>query len=42
MTTAGPDMSRNWASNVVYGPSRVVAPRSVDELAEVVRSADRV
>lgn len=42
MTTARPDMTRNWASNVVYGPSRVVAPRSVDELAEVVRSADRV
>ena len=42
MTTAGPDMSRNWASNVVYGPSRVVAPRTVDELAEAVRSADRV
>lgn len=42
MTTARPDLTRNWASNVVYGPSRIVAPRSLDELAEVVRSADRV
>ncbi len=44
MSTAGPTaaVTRNWASNVVYGAKDVVAPRSLDELADVVRSADRV
>ncbi|WP_019180109.1 D-arabinono-1,4-lactone oxidase [Microbacterium yannicii] len=34
--------TRNWASNVVYGAASVVVPGSVAELADVVRSADRV
>ncbi|WP_426323182.1 D-arabinono-1,4-lactone oxidase [Microbacterium sp. E-13] len=44
MSTAGPTaaVTRNWASNVVYGAADVVAPGSLDELADVVRSADRV
>jgi xylitol oxidase len=37
--TAG---ERNWASNVVYGSERIVAPRSIEELADAVRSASRV
>lgn len=32
----------NWASNVVYGSERIVAPRSIEELADAVRSAPRV
>ena len=44
MSTAEPTaaVTRNWASNVVYGAADVVAPGSLDELADVVRSADRV
>ncbi|WP_353809004.1 FAD-binding protein [Agromyces sp. SYSU T00194] len=33
---------RNWAGNLAYGAERLVAPASVDELADVLRSADRV
>ncbi|GLI26245.1 xylitol oxidase [Agromyces rhizosphaerae] len=33
------DVQRNWAGNLVYATKRVVAPASVDELADVVRSA---
>jgi xylitol oxidase len=33
---------RNWASNLVYGSERIVAPRSIEELADAVRSATRV
>lgn len=37
-----PVAARNWASNLAYGATRVVAPRSLDELAEVVRTSERV
>ena len=37
-----PVAARNWASNLTYRAAQVVAPRSLDELAEVVRTADRV
>ncbi|MCP2635470.1 FAD-binding protein [Microbacterium sp. HD4P20] len=33
---------RNWASNLVYGSERILAPRSIEELADAVRSASRV
>ena len=33
---------RNWASNLVYGSERILAPRSIEELADAVRSATRV
>ncbi|WP_127818710.1 D-arabinono-1,4-lactone oxidase [Microbacterium sp. CPCC 204701] len=43
MTTTPSDLvARNWASNLTYGATRVVAPRSLDELAEVVRTSPRV
>jgi xylitol oxidase len=32
---------RNWAGNVAYGARRLVAPRSIEELQDVVRRADR-
>jgi xylitol oxidase len=32
---------RNWAANVEYGARRLVEPRSLDELREVVRAAGR-
>lgn len=37
-----PVAARNWSSNLTYRAAEVVAPRSLDELADVVRSADRV
>lgn len=40
--TAGTAGERNWASNVVYGSERIVAPRSIEALADAVRSASRV
>ena len=33
---------RNWASNVFYRSERIVAPRSIEALADAVRSASRV
>ena len=44
MTSTPPDVvaARNWASNLAYGAARVIAPRSLDELAEVVGSSGRV
>lgn len=44
MTSTPPDLvaGRNWASNLTYGAARVVAPRSLDELADVVRTSERV
>ncbi|WP_349426093.1 D-arabinono-1,4-lactone oxidase [Microbacterium sp. LWS13-1.2] len=44
MSIAGPTaaMTRNWASNVVYGAASVVAPGSLGELADVLGSAGRV
>ncbi|UQX03371.1 D-arabinono-1,4-lactone oxidase [Streptomyces sp. RerS4] len=37
--TSGPATWRNWAGNVSATPTRVVAPRTVGELQEVVRRA---
>lgn len=41
-TLRHPVAARNWASNVTYAAADVVAPASLDELAEIVRTADRV
>ncbi|CCB77315.1 MULTISPECIES: D-arabinono-1,4-lactone oxidase [Streptomycetaceae] len=38
-TTSGTATWRNWAGNVGARPSRIVSPRSVDELAAAVRAA---
>lgn len=35
-------MTANWAGNVEFGERELVAPRSVDELQEIVRGNDRV
>lgn len=35
-------VTQNWSSNVTYRPSQVTAPTSIDELADLVRSAPRV
>lgn len=37
-TPSHPVAARNWASNLTYAAATVVAPRSLDELAEVVRT----
>jgi xylitol oxidase len=43
VSVASPDVSaRNWAGNLTYSRSALVEPRSVDELADIVRAADRV
>ena len=43
MTTSRPERPvRNWAGNVRFGASRVVRPRSLDELREVVASSQQV
>jgi alditol oxidase len=33
---------RNWAGNLTYGASRILAPGSVDELRDVIRDAGRI
>ncbi|MFN8169395.1 MAG: FAD-binding protein [Candidatus Nanopelagicales bacterium] len=37
-----PEPQVNWAGNVVYAPTSVVAPRSVEELQELVASSSRI
>src|SRR5262245_22644310 len=33
---------RNWAGNQVFRPARLLEPRSIDELQELVRTSERV
>lgn len=37
-----PGTEHNWAGNTVYGAERLVAPASIDELAEMVATSSRV
>lgn len=36
---SGPDRMTNWAGNVTFAPTRVAAPRDIDELCAAVASA---
>ncbi|MGV9193795.1 FAD-binding protein [Microbacterium sp. MC2] len=37
-----PETTRNWAGNIAYRATRLVAPASIDELAEIVVASPRV